>query len=119
MPENQDLYQRVLHSKDLMQKYLHLQAEYLRLEVAQRSATLVSALAESLLWSLLAITLVFGLSFAMGWWLSYLLDSVAQAIMIVIGFYFLIILFLIIFRKNLIVKPLKYIVYSAMLDEED
>ena len=89
-----------------LKKYVELQAEYLKVEFVEKLTILVSTLLIIIIITVLAIAALFYLFFSLAYALEPLLGSLAISFAIISGIYVLLILFLIILRKQLVINPL-------------
>ena len=119
MAKDQELFERVTRSKELVRKYLYLQADNVGLELADRTSRLVDALLGSLLWLLVLLLVFTGLSFAFGWWLHIQLDSGPKAILAVFGIYILAFLILLFFKRSLLTRPIRRLIFKALTNEKE
>ena len=89
-----------------LKKYVELQAEYLKVEFVEKLTILVSTLLIIIIITVLAVAALFYLFFSLAYALEPLLGSLATSFAIISGIYVLLILFLIILRKQLVINPL-------------
>lgn len=88
-----------------IKRFVTLQVDYTKLTVVEKMAVLVSTLAIAFTVTVLATCTLFYLSLAAAQYLSTATGSLWQAHLIVGGFYVLVTLAVIIFRKRLIINP--------------
>jgi hypothetical protein len=89
-----------------VKKYVELQAEYLKVEFVEKLTIIVSALLIIIIITVLAIAALFYLFFSLAYALEPLLGSMAISFALISGIYVLLILFLVILRKQLVINPL-------------
>ncbi len=81
--------------------------ELLKLEATERSSDIGSSLVSQLIIGLLGFLLVFFLSLFAGFWFSARMNDSYSGFAIVSGFYFLLFLLCILFRKKIIIEPVR------------
>lgn len=86
-------------------KYIELQKEYTKLEVMEKLSVLLSTLLLVLLVVILSMVVLFHLSFTLVYILAPLVGSLMASFAIMTCFHLLLIVLLIIFRKQLILTP--------------
>ena len=89
--------------------------ELLKLEATERSSDIGSGLVSQLIIGLLGFLLVFFLSLFAGFWFSARMNDSYSGFAIVSGFYFLLFLFCILFRKKIIIEPMRENLIKKML----
>jgi len=104
-------------SKDL-QQYVRVQSDILRLEVGNKLAIGSSVLALVILVALLAFVFVIFLTLSAGIWLSELMGSYVQGFGIVTVVLFLILVLILIFRKQLITRPIQNAIISVAVNDD-
>ena len=104
-------------SKDL-QQYVRVQSDILRLEVGNKLAIGSSVLALVILVALLAFVFVIFLTLSAGIWLSELMGSYVQGFGIVTVVLFLLLVLLLIFRKQLITRPIQNAIISVAVNDD-
>ncbi|MDO4163092.1 MAG: phage holin family protein [Bacteroides sp.] len=86
-------------------KYLELQKEYTKLEVTEKLTILLSTIALVLLVIILGMVALFYLSFMLAYVLAPLVGGLMVSFGIIAGFHILLIVSIIVFRKQLIIQP--------------
>ena len=86
---------------------INIRFELLKLEATERSSDIGSNLVSQLIIGLLGFSMVFFLSLFAGFWFSARMNDSYSGFAIVSGFYFLLLLICILFRKKIIVEPLR------------
>ena len=81
--------------------------ELIKLEATERSSEIGSSFVSHLIIGLIGFFLVFFFSLFAGFWLSARMNDSYSGFGIVAGFYFLLFLLCILFRKNMIDKPIR------------
>lgn len=89
--------------------------ELLKLEATERSSEIGSSFVSQLILGLLAFMILFFLSLFAGFWLSARMNDSYSGFAIVAGFYFLLFLLCILFKKNIIEQPLRENLIKKML----
>lgn len=90
---------------DVLKHYVGLKAEYVKLDVIEKTVRLLTALTLVVLFCVLCILTIVPLSFAVAFWLGPLI-GMAWAFALVGVFYLLLIVLLAMFRHRLIERPL-------------
>ena len=101
---------------ETLKDYIGLQAEYLKLDVVEKFVRLATVLAVGAIMLVLALAVVFYLSFAMVYWLEPA-TGVACAFAIVAAVLLLLLLIVYALRKPLIMKPLVKFIASILLSK--
>ena len=104
-------------SKDL-QQYVRVQSDILRLEISNKLAVGSSVLALVILVALLAFVFVIFLTLSAGIWLSELMGSYVQGFGIVTVALFLKLVLILIFRKQLITRPIQNAIVRAAVNDD-
>ena len=87
-------------------KYLELQKEYTKLEITEKLAILLSTLIMVLVLVILAMVALFYLLFALAYILEPIVGGLMISFSIIAGINILLIIAVIIFRKQLIISPM-------------
>lgn len=103
-------------SKDL-QQYVRVQSNILRLELSGKLAVGSSVLALFILVALIAFVFVIFLTLSVGMWLSEIMGSYVQGFGIVAGLLFLKLILILIFRKQLITRPIQNAIIRASVND--
>jgi VIT1/CCC1 family predicted Fe2+/Mn2+ transporter len=97
-------------------QYIQQQVQYLRLETAKRIAMTTSSLITLGVVGVLILMVVIFLSIALGFYLGALFNSYALAFLIIAGVYFLVVVLVIYFKKEIVTNPILNMVIKNMLD---
>ncbi len=109
--------------KDI-QDYLEIKFDLIRLQIAESLSRILSSVINMVILCFLLALILFFLSFSAAYYFSSLLHSNELGFLCVTGFYGLILLFFIIFRKRIIERPVikamvKLIFSKISSDEEN
>ena len=99
---------------EVLKHYLGLQTEYLKLDVIDKVARLITAAALAIIFCFLLITVVLFASFALAFWLA-TFTGTALAFLIIAILYLLLLILFFFFRKPWIEKPLVRFLASVLL----
>ena len=88
-----------------VQEYMEVKLDLIRLHTAENLARLLSSASTVVIAGYLAFFVLMFLSFAGGFFLGSLLHSNEAGFMCVAGFYFLLLILFLIFRKKIVEKP--------------
>ena len=99
---------------ETLKHYATLQSEYIRLDVVEKTVRLLTAIAMLVIVSLLIVLMLIYLSFAAASALAPLTGPTA-GYLIVAGFYLLMLLMVLVFRKQWIERPLVKFLASILL----
>ncbi len=102
--ENQDNIEEVTNN---VKKYINTNYELIKLETLDKTSLVASSLISGLIVSIVTILFVFFLSISAGFYLAYRLNDFSLGFMIVAGFYFIIVMLLLLTRKRLIENPIR------------
>jgi uncharacterized membrane protein YqjE len=105
--------------KLLVSDYVEARLKLIKFEVYEKSAKISAMLFSSLVIAMLASMILFFLSIALGFYLGSVLDSYGTGFMIVTGFYILLLLPFIFFRKNWIEKSIINRVIERLMEKEE
>jgi len=97
-------------------KYLKLQKEYTKLEVTEKLSILLSALILLSVVVTLGMVALFYLSFALAYILDPLVGGLMVSFSIIACFHILLILLIVIFRKQLIINPMVSFIAGLFFD---
>lgn len=92
---------------DDLKKYINTNYELVKLQAAERASVLGSGFISWAVIGFVVILFVFFLSLCAGFYLSYVLHNVYAGFVIVAGFYLLVGLVLVVWRKKLLEGPLR------------
>lgn len=90
--------------KQQVREYTEARVQLLKIQLAEKVARIVAVFFSSTMIALLAFFLLFFLSIAGGFYFGNLLHSYPSGFLIICGFYFLLLVAVIIFRKPLLEK---------------
>jgi hypothetical protein len=106
MSTNQEPAESFQQLYDDVKKYVELQTEYVKVEVVEKMTILLSTLLIIGLVIILAIAVLFYLCFSLAYTLQTFFGSLAVSFAVISGIYILLIIFLMVFRKKLVINPL-------------
>lgn len=110
--------QKVEELTEKLSSYANTNIELIKLEITENTSTVVSGLSAGLIIGLIGIIfLLFG-SLSLGYYLSQWLGSKEIGFGIVAGCYFLLGIILILFRKSLIVRPIRNLIIQKVLNKK-
>jgi len=119
MPENKQPEDNFQQLYDDIKKYILLQTEYAKVEIIEKMTILLSTLLIIGLIIVLAIAVLFYLSFSLSYTLEPFFGSLALSFAVISGIYVLLIVILLVFRKNLIINPLVRFLSGLFLKKEE
>ena len=99
--------------------YGEQQVRLVKLDMAERFSKVTSGLALLMVLFILALFILLLLSIAAGLYLGNIWNSYATAFLALSGFYVLVGLVLIVFKKSLIINPILSVVLNEMLDQDE
>ena len=105
--------------KLLVSDYLAARLRLIKYEVYEKSAKISAMLFSSLVIAMLASMILFFLSIALGFYLGSVLESYGTGFMIVTGFYIILLMPFILFRKNWIEKSIINSVIERLMEKEE
>lgn len=105
--------------KVLVAEYLSARIQLLKFEIFEKTAKISAVLFSSLVIAMLGSLIVFFLSIALGFYLGSLLNSLGTGFLVVTGFYVLLLLPFIFFRKNWIEKTIVNKVIEQLMEKEE
>ena len=105
--------------KLLVSDYLAARMKLLKYEVYEKTAKISAALFSSLVIAMLSSLLLFFLSIALGFYLGSLFNSYGTGFLIVTGFYLVLLLPFILFRKTWIEKTIVNRVIEQLMENEE
>jgi hypothetical protein len=109
---------KTIELTEALKNLLNTNAELFKLEIAQESSKIVPAILSVIIVSLFAAFFVFYFSMSIGFYLSYLLKSDYIGFGIVAGFYFLLLLILVMSRKKTVEKPFRTYIINKMFSRK-
>jgi len=98
--------------------YINIRAELVKLNATDKASTIIAALAFGFIASLLALLLLIIFSLGLGFYLSFLTGSAYSGFLIVTGFYLIIGVILLCYRKKLLINPIRNIIIRQILSDE-
>ncbi len=101
-----------------VKKYLQLQKEYATLEILEKLIIILSTLISVLIFLVLGMIALLYLSFTFAYLLAPYVDGLTGSFAIITGIIILIILFVVLFRKRLIVQPLTNFLAKLLLNRK-
>lgn len=105
--------------KLLVSDYLTARLKLFKYEIYEKSAKISATLFSSLVIAMLASMILFFLSIALGFYLGSVLNSYGTGFMIVTGFYILLLLPFIFFRKSWIEKSIINRMVEQLMEKEE
>jgi Protein of unknown function (DUF1469). len=110
-----DTLQQLFHE---FRKYLNLQKEYTQLEVTEKLSILLSTLILLLVVITLGMVALFYLSFALAYVLAPLVGGLMVSFSILACFHILLIVLVVVFRKQFIINPLINFIAGLFFDKK-
>ena len=110
------LTEKAGESYGYLKEYVSLQKDYLRLEVAERTGKILSALITVAVIGFIALLIWLLISLTAAIYIGTLINSLAGGFLIISGLYLLIGVFLFAFRKSLIASPIISLVIKEFFD---
>ena len=101
---------------ETLKHYLGLQAEYVKLDVIDKVARLITAAALAIIFCFLLITVVLFASFAFAFWLEDFI-GMGWSFVLVTAIHLLVFFMIIHYRKNLIEKPIVHFLAELLLSK--
>lgn len=117
MKETEEILQSAGETVEYARQYIRQQGEYIRLEVAERSSKVVSALATTMVISFFALMVLIMLSLSLGFWLGQRWESYPKAFLFLSSAYLILALGLYFFRKTFITRPILNLILDAFFDK--
>ncbi|MBP8967362.1 MAG: hypothetical protein KBG33_08225 [Paludibacteraceae bacterium] len=114
MPE----FEKITEVRESLKQYLITNFEIIKLQATERASVIGSVLASKLVVGLTVFLFVFTLSIGLGFYLSALLGDTYSGFAIIAGFYFLLVIVLLIGRKKLIENPLRDKIIKKILESK-
>ena len=104
--------------KDI-QEYIEVRFDLLRLHTAESLSRIVSSAASLAIFTCLLCIILLFLSFAAGYFLASILNSNELGFLCVAGFYTLILVILVIFKKQIIQRPIIKAIVKLLFPKSD
>ena len=105
--------------KQLITDYSEARIALLKINVYEKIARVTAVLFSSIIIALVAFFLIFFLSISAGFYLGSLLNSNALGFLIVFGFYLILLVFILAFRKKLLEKYIIDRVIHTLFEKEE
>jgi hypothetical protein len=115
MNEQSSLFEEL---KQIIIAYFETKIQLYKIGAYEKIATVISVLFSSIIIALLSFFLIFFLSISGGFFFGELLKSNALGFLVIFGFYLVLFLVLIIFRKKLLEKHIADKVIEKLFEEE-
>lgn len=90
-----------------VKKYINTNYALIKLETLDKTSLVASSLISGLIVSIVTILFVFFLSISAGFYLAYRFNDFSLGFIIVAGFYFVIVMILLLTRKRLLENPIR------------
>lgn len=100
-----NLFDDLGNSKKEIQEYIEARLDLIKLQAAENISRMISNTAVIIILGLLSSLILIFLSFSAGYYLSSLLNSNVLGFLCVAGFYLLMLLIILLFRKKIIERP--------------
>ena len=100
-----------------LKKYIDIRTELMELQAADKLSIVAAETISGFTIGLFGMLFIFFMSLGFGFYISSLIGSLFTGFFIVAGFYFLIFLFVLSFRKNLMSKPLRNRIIKEIFSE--
>lgn len=101
-----------------VKEYINTRHEIIELKASHKLAVMGSEVISGLVIGLVAFLFVFFLSMAAGFYLNTIVGDSFSGFFIVTGFYLLIGILMVMFRKKLVSKPIKNMIIKEIFDED-
>jgi len=105
--------------KVLVADYLSARIQLIKFEIFEKTAKISALLFSSLVIAMLGSMVLFFLSIALGFYLGSLFNSYGTGFLLVTGFYVLLLLPFILFRKNWIEKTIVNKIIDQLMEKEE
>lgn len=106
MKDTETFLETAGETAEYVRQYVKLQADYLRLDVAEKMAKAAATLVSTLVVAALGLLALMMLTLAAGFYLGTLWSSYPLAFLAVAGFYILLALLVLAFKERLLTNPL-------------
>ncbi len=116
MSQEEELLEKVGEAAEYAKQYTKDQIQLLKLELAERTAKLISAMATSLVIFFILMAAVLFLTVGLSLFIGNYLDSNAAGFAIVAGIYIIAGIIIIIFKKTILTNPILTIVIRQLFD---
>ncbi|MBR9921220.1 MAG: phage holin family protein [Bacteroidetes bacterium] len=105
MKSTENILEQAGESLEYVKQYVSNQQKLLKLEIAERSARMMSGMVLGLSLALIGLMSLGFVSVALAFWLTQITGSAITGFLIVGGFYLVLAIVLYVFRKPIIVNP--------------
>jgi uncharacterized membrane protein YqjE len=102
-----------------IKEYGEKQVKLMKLDIAERVSRITSGLALMMVAFVLLLFVLLLLSIAVGIYLGEVLDSYAIAFLCLSGFYLIVGVTLIVFKKSLVINPILEVVINEMMNQDE
>lgn len=116
MKDTEQFLETAGETAEYARQYVKLQFDYLRLETAEKLAKTASSLVSMLVMGALGLLALSMLSLAAGYYLGEVWDSYPLAFLAVGGFYILLALLVLLFKKRMLTDPLLHSFIRSFFD---
>ncbi len=116
MRPTEELLENLGETTEYARHYVEKQFDYVRLEVAERTAKVTSTLVTVIAVTFFVLLVIIMLSLTLGFYLGSLFGSYALGFLAVTGIYFVIALLIYIFRQAIITNPILSLIIKTMLN---
>jgi Zn-dependent membrane protease YugP len=116
MNQSEEILQSVGEMTEYAKQFTKDQVRYIKLEVAERMAKVVSELATSIALVFVGLIVAFFLSLTIGIWLGELLNSFVAGFGIITICYLIIGCLIVVFKQKIITNPVISLIVEKMLD---
>ncbi|MEM9846823.1 MAG: phage holin family protein [Bacteroidota bacterium] len=100
------------------QSYLNDRVEYVKIRVAEESIKTISGVVHAVVLGLLALLVLVFLSVVAGLYLGKVLENYVLGFLIVSGFYLLLMIAYLLFKRQLVANPIAKILIDKIFNEE-
>lgn len=101
-----------------IQSYIKTTYDITRLDIAEKTIIVISLIIQVFIFVMFSTVVLFVLSFALAHYLDNYWNNTGSGFLAVAGFYIIILLIFIIFRKALILKPVSKILIKHLLNKQ-
>ena len=114
--QSEELLESIGETTEYIKQYTQDQIRYIKLEVAERTAKVISELATSIALVFVGMVVILLLSLTLGLWLGNLFQSYVVGFGIVSSLYLVIGVLIMLFKRKMITNPIIALVVQKMLD---
>ncbi|MFN7119936.1 MAG: phage holin family protein [Saprospiraceae bacterium] len=116
MRPTEELLENIGETTEYARHYVEKQFDYVRLEVAERTAKVTSTLVTVIAITFFVLLVIIMLSLTLGFYLGDVFESYSLGFLAVTGIYFVIALVIFALRRSIITNPILSMIIKAMLD---